>query len=204
MDNKTTDEERASGTDGSTLPGRSGPSSGAGASAQTTMGNVTIFGLLDVNVTHYKRRVELRTPPAPARCQAARAMEDGTVNGLNGSRCRGVRAAEPISGDVTVGAWLESGFGVDTGGSFQRWPAVRPARRSPTSVRRPGADLPARPPVRLRGRDPAAGQPVRQRAAVQPDDRRSPTTAASVATMLDAPRADNVVQLQRRRTSTGF
>ena len=86
MDNKTTDKERAKVREEPGRPGRTRQPSGAVASAQTTMGNVTIFGLLDVNVTHYKQRLELATPPAPARCQAARAMEDGTVNGLNGSR----------------------------------------------------------------------------------------------------------------------
>ena len=160
------------------------------AGAQTTMGNVTIFGLLDVNVTHYSGGSNSNaagTGAVPSRT----AMEDGTVNGLNGSRW-GVRVAEPISGDVTVGAWLESGFLTDTGQSAQQgrlfgrqafvyvnsktWGELRMGRQYVFADE-------ILPP----------GNPFANALLFNPTTGVT-NNGRSVATMIDAPRADNVIR----------
>lgn len=83
------------------------------ASAQTTSSpaNVTVYGLLSVNMSHF----------TPGRARAASTvwkMTDGTINGPAGSRI-GFRAIEDLGDGIKVMALLEGGFGVDSGNSLQ-------------------------------------------------------------------------------------
>lgn len=72
---------------------------------------MTIFGLIDLNLSSY-------SAGSKSNDVSRTVMNDGTVNGLNGSRW-GIKTKEDLGGGVTAGVWLESGFGADTGGSFQ-------------------------------------------------------------------------------------
>ena len=56
---------------------------------------VTLFALIDLNVTQYKAG-------GKAGGDSLRVMNDGTVNGLNGSRW-GVRASEDLGGGLRAG-----------------------------------------------------------------------------------------------------
>jgi GBP family porin len=160
------------------------------ASAQTSMNNVTFFGLVDVNVTHYKGGSNSNatgTGSVPSRT----AMEDGTVNGLNGSRW-GVRTAEPITGDLTVGAWLESGFGVDAGNSFQGGRLF--GRQAFAYVNsKTWGDLRLGRQYVFADNILPPGNPFNNALLFNPTTSVT-NNGRSVATMLDAPRADNVVQ----------
>ena len=78
------------------------------ASAQST---VTIFGLVDVNLTNYSAGEK-------SGATSVTKMNDGVSNGLNGSRW-GIRTKEDLGGGMNVGVLLESGFNVDTGASGQ-------------------------------------------------------------------------------------
>ena len=72
---------------------------------------VTLFALIDLNVTQYKAG-------GKAGGGSLRVMNDGTVNGLNGSRW-GVRASEDLGGGLKAGVVLESGVLADTGSLAQ-------------------------------------------------------------------------------------
>lgn len=73
--------------------------------------NVQVYGLLNVNVSGFKA--------GSARGgDTVWKMTDGTVNGPAGSRV-GFRAVEDLGNGLKAMALLESGFGVDTGSSFQ-------------------------------------------------------------------------------------
>ena len=78
------------------------------ASAQST---VTIFGLVDVNLTNYSAGDK-------SGAIGVTKMNDGVVNGLNGSRW-GIRTSEDLGGGLKANVVLESGFNVDTGASGQ-------------------------------------------------------------------------------------
>lgn len=78
------------------------------ASAQST---VTIFGLVDVNLTNYSAGDK-------SGATNVTKMNDGVNNGLNGSRW-GIRTNEDLGGGLNAGVLLESGFNVDTGASGQ-------------------------------------------------------------------------------------
>jgi len=78
-----------------------------GASAQT----VQLFGLVDLNISHYRGGSETGI-------DSLTVMNDGTTNGLNGSRW-GLRVSEDLGGGLKTGVLLESGFGADTGASLQ-------------------------------------------------------------------------------------
>ena len=85
--------------------------------------NVTLFGLLDVNITHAtagdnSNAVSPTNPTGSGKPSSRTAMEDGTTNGLNGSRW-GIRMAEDLGAGWLVGGVLESGFDVSQGSSFQ-------------------------------------------------------------------------------------
>lgn len=81
-----------------------------GTSAQA-QSNVTLYGLLDLNVSNYKA--------GSAAGGASRTdMNDGTTNGLNGSRW-GMRVAEDLGGGLKVNAVLEAGLNADTGAAAQ-------------------------------------------------------------------------------------
>lgn len=78
------------------------------ASAQSS---VTVFGLVDLNLTNYAAGNQTGGLNQTV-------MNDGTVNGLNGSRW-GLRAQEDLGGGLKAGVLLESGFTADTGAAAQ-------------------------------------------------------------------------------------
>jgi len=65
------------------------------AQAQST---VTVFGLLDANLTHYGAG-------SKSKATNDNVMNDGTVNGLNGSRW-GIRTTEDLGGGLKAGTLL--------------------------------------------------------------------------------------------------
>lgn len=69
--------------------------------------SVVLYGLIDVNVGHYKAGDR-------AGGGGKWQMIDGTVNGLNGSRW-GVRATEDLGGGLKAQAVLEGGLNADSG-----------------------------------------------------------------------------------------
>lgn len=73
--------------------------------------SVTLFTLVDANVSHY-------SAGSKSGAGSVTAMNDGTTNGLNGSRW-GVRTTEDLGGGLKAGVHLENGFNVDTGASGQ-------------------------------------------------------------------------------------
>lgn len=79
--------------------------------AAQAQSSVVLYGLIDVNMTHVNYGEKLGG-------SSKWSMTDGTVNGLYGSRW-GIRSTEDLGGGLKVQAVLESGFGVDTGSSFQ-------------------------------------------------------------------------------------
>lgn len=79
--------------------------------AANAQSNVTLFGVLDLNLTHYRAGQQTGGINQTV-------LNDGTVNGLNGSRW-GIRGQEDLGGDLKAGFWLESGFNADTGQSGQ-------------------------------------------------------------------------------------
>ena len=78
----------------------------AAAPAAQAQSSVTLFTLVDVNVSHYS---------AGSRSGAGSmtAMNDGTTNGLNGSRW-GIRTVEDLGGGLKAGVLLENFAGTDT------------------------------------------------------------------------------------------
>lgn len=78
------------------------------AHAQST---VTLYTLLDVNVSRY-------SAGAKSNGGSLTLLNDGHVNGLQGSRW-GVRVAEDLGGGLRAGAVLEGGVQVDTGAAAQ-------------------------------------------------------------------------------------
>lgn len=78
------------------------------AHAQST---VTLFGLVDLNVTNTSAGSKTGVGDLTT-------MNDGTVNGMNGSRW-GVRVAEDLGNGLKAGALLESGLLADNGTQAQ-------------------------------------------------------------------------------------
>jgi predicted porin len=79
-----------------------------GAQAQSS---VTLFGLVDLNLSNTKAGSNVGG-------SSLTTMNDGHVNGMNGSRW-GLRVVEDLGGGLKAGAHLESGFTADTGTSAQ-------------------------------------------------------------------------------------
>lgn len=79
----------------------------AGAQAQSAKPTVTVFGLLDVNLSRY-------SAGAQSGAVGDTKLQDGTVNGLNGSRW-GLRASQELGDGLTGGALLEGGYSVANG-----------------------------------------------------------------------------------------
>lgn len=74
-------------------------------------GTVTLYGLIDVNVTHFSAGARSGTGDATQ-------MIDGGSTGLNGSRW-GMRAVEDLGGGLKALAVAEAGFNADTGAAGQ-------------------------------------------------------------------------------------
>ena len=77
------------------------------AGAAQAQSNVTLYGLLDVGLNHYK---------AGSSSGAGNVwkLNDGVVNGLNGSRW-GIRVSEDLGGGLKANAVAEAGLSADTG-----------------------------------------------------------------------------------------
>lgn len=78
----------------------------AGASAHA-QSNVTLFGLIDLAVNNHQAGKAVGSG-------SIWRINDGTVNGLNGSRW-GVRVSEDLGGGLRANALLEAGLAADTG-----------------------------------------------------------------------------------------
>ena len=83
---------------------------GAAGAAQAQSA-VSLYALIDLNVTRYKAG-------GKAGGDTQTVMNDGTVNGLNGSRW-GVRGTEDLGGGLKAGVVLEGGVLADTGSLAQ-------------------------------------------------------------------------------------
>ncbi|MEK8047546.1 porin [Ideonella margarita] len=81
---------------------------GLSAKAQSS---VQLFTLVDANVSHY-------SAGSKSGAGNVTSLNDGTTNGLNGSRW-GIRTTEDLGGGLKAGVLLEGGFGVDTGAPGQ-------------------------------------------------------------------------------------
>ncbi len=93
------------------------------AGTAAAQSNVTLFGLVDVNITHYtagdnSNAISTANPTGAGKAPSRTAMEDGTTNGMNGSRW-GIRVTEELGGGWSAGTLLESGFDLSQGSSFQ-------------------------------------------------------------------------------------
>ncbi|MBQ0945497.1 porin [Ideonella sp. 4Y16] len=73
--------------------------------------SVTLFGLVDANVTRYRAGSQSGSP-------SDIALNDGTTNGLNGSRW-GLRVSEDLGGGLKVGVLLEGGLSLANGTALQ-------------------------------------------------------------------------------------
>ncbi len=73
--------------------------------------SVTLYGLVDLNVTHY-------SAGGKSGAGDVTAMNDGTLNGMNGSRW-GMRTTEDLGGGLYASALLEAGFLADSGVAAQ-------------------------------------------------------------------------------------
>lgn len=83
----------------------------AAAGAAHAQSSVTLYGLVDLNLTR-------TTAGSKAGGASQIDMNDGTINGLNGSRW-GMRVSEDLGGGMKAGAVLESGILADTGAAGQ-------------------------------------------------------------------------------------
>lgn len=81
------------------------------ACAAHAQSSTTLYGLIDLNVTHFRAG-------APAGGATTTAMTDGTSTGLNGSRW-GIRAVEDLGGGLRAGAVAEAGVLANSGASAQ-------------------------------------------------------------------------------------
>ncbi|HEY0819558.1 MAG TPA: porin [Rhizobacter sp.] len=69
--------------------------------------SVTLYGLLDLGLNHYK-------PGSASGGASVWRLNDGVVNGLNGSRW-GIRVSEDLGGGLKANAVAEAGLNADTG-----------------------------------------------------------------------------------------
>lgn len=81
------------------------------AGAASAQSSVNLFGMIDLNLTNAKAG-------SAAGGQSLTSMNDGTLNGLNGSRW-GIRVSEDLGGGLKAGALLESGILADNGTAAQ-------------------------------------------------------------------------------------
>jgi len=81
------------------------------AGASHAQSSVTLYGLIDLNLNNAKAG-------SAAGGSSLTTMNDGTANGLNGTRW-GMRTSEDLGDGLKAGATLESGFTADTGTAAQ-------------------------------------------------------------------------------------
>jgi general bacterial porin, GBP family len=154
-----------------------------GASAQSS---VTVFALLDGNVSQYNSG-------SKANAGTLRLLNDGTANGLNGSRL-GFRGTEDLGKGLRAGFLMEQGVLVDTGNLGQGgrgW-----GRQIFLSLSKDGAGE-----LRLGRQYVLSDSVVGQGNPFGNALVNNPTTSVTnmgrnLPMFLNAPRADNVVQYQ--------
>jgi GBP family porin len=83
----------------------------AAAGAAQAQSSVTVFGLLDGNVSHY-------SAGSKSGAVDETTLNDGTTNGLNGSRI-GFRTTEDLGGGLKANVLMEGGLSVATGAQLQ-------------------------------------------------------------------------------------
>lgn len=160
------------------------------AGTAAAQSNVTLFGLIDVNVTHYTAG-DNSNAAGTGKALSRTAMEDGTTNGLNGSRW-GIRTVEDLGGGWSAGAWLESGFDVSQGTSNQGGRLFGRQAFLFVNSNTLGSLRLGRQYV-LADEIIPNGNPYRNALTFNPTT-NVVNNGRNVATMLDAPRADNVVR----------
>lgn len=167
----------------SILPALALIAAASGAQAQSSL---TLFALVDLNVSHY-------SAGGQSGAGSIWKMQDGTTNGMNGSRW-GVRATEDLGGGLKAGVLMEAGVLVDTGTSAQGGRAF--GRQTYVSL---GSNTLGE--VRL-GRqyllqDSALGMSNPFSNALVSNPATSVTNKGkNIPFFLNAPRADNVVQYE--------
>lgn len=155
----------------------------AAASAQSS---VNLFALVDLNLTQY-------SGGSKSGVGKLHVMNDGTVNGLNGSRW-GVRATEDLGDGMKAGVLLEAGVLVDTGALGQGGRGF--GRQSYVLLSKPTlGELRLGRQYILSDAVVGAGNPFGNALV------NNPTTSVTnvgrnLPMFLNAPRADNVVQLE--------
>lgn len=153
------------------------------AQAQST---VTLYTLLDVNVSRY-------SAGSKSSGGSLTLLNDGHVNGLQGSRW-GVRVAEDLGAGVRAGAVLEGGVQVDTGAAAQGGRGFGRQAFASVSMRGFGELRVGRQYIlsdAVVGESSPFGNGLVNNATTPVTNQGN-----SIPMFLNAPRADNVLQLQ--------
>ncbi|MFT3956906.1 MAG: porin [Piscinibacter sp.] len=156
------------------------------AGAAHAQSSVTLYTLLDVNVSHY-------SAGSQSGAGSVWKMQDGTVNGLNGSRW-GIRTSEDLGGGLRANVLAEAGLLADTGSAAQGGRAF--GRQVYVALSQAGVGE-----VRL-GRQYILEDSVMAltnpfaNALVSNPSTSVNNAGRNLPLWLNAPRADNVVQLQ--------
>lgn len=79
----------------------------AAAHAQSTAPTVTLYGLVDVNLSHYSAGDK-------SGAKSKNSLNDGTANGLNGSRW-GLKVNQDVAAGLKAGVVIEGGFTTNDG-----------------------------------------------------------------------------------------
>jgi len=83
----------------------------AASGAAMAQSSVTLYALVDLNLSNY-------STGSKSNAVNVTKMNDGTANGLNGSRW-GIRTNEDLGGGLSAGVVMESGVNADTGAAAQ-------------------------------------------------------------------------------------
>ena len=129
----------------------------AAAASAHAQSNVTLFGLIDLNLSRY-------SPGSRSNGAGLTAMNDGHTNGLNGSRW-GIRANEDLGGGLKASVVIESGVLADTGNLGQGGRGFGRQRRAaePADHSEPDRGADCRAPGRGADLRPRAGDGGRGR-----------------------------------------
>jgi general bacterial porin, GBP family len=156
------------------------------AGAACAQSSVTVFALIDLNLSQYNSG-------SKANAGRLRLMNDGTTNGLNGSRL-GFRGTEDLGGGLRAGFLMEQGVIADTGTLGQGGRGY--GRQIFLSLSKDGAGE-----LRLGRQYILSDSVVGQGNPFSNALVNNPTTSVTnmgrnLPMFLNAPRADNVVQYQ--------
>lgn len=158
----------------------------AATGAAQAQSSVTLYTLLDLNVSHY-------SAGGSSGAGSVWKMQDGTTNGLNGSRW-GIRASEDLGGGLRASVLAESGVIADTGSlgqggrSFGRQVYISLGHSAYGDIRLGRQYI-------LEDSVMGLTNPF-SNALVSNPGTASTISGRNVPLWLNAPRADNVVQLQ--------